>query len=277
MNARPATARPRTASTLICACLVATLGFILACATPTPAPTPLPTSRWGGSYNFSFQPPQSAPPASVKINIVVVQPERERDSVLVDKLYTRVGRGFSRSMGVDMDKILISKGMTSIGPYATLDDVTFPDKKAADLTLAPRVFLNTDTRFTQSYNKSYDGIGYIEKPFVMRISGWVSYEMREPLSGQKMWVKRLDLDEREVRGVETHEAIAVRRDQYGNVLQWSEGQVKFSGREDALADALAAYYPEIMRRAWTYLDPSEMLDLKEKTKEIRDRIQAPLR
>lgn len=266
----------RAESALIGLCFAATIGFILACAS-APPPRFMPVSRWSGGYTYSFQPPQSSSPASVKINVVVVQPERERESALVEKLYTRVGRGFSRSMGVDLDKIIVAKGMTAIGPYATLDDVTYPDKKSADLTLAPRVFLNTETRFDNSHHVNYSGIGYVEKSFTMRIAGWVSYEMREPLSGQKMWVKRLDLDERTVRGVEIYEAVPVRRDQYGNVLQWSEGEVKFSGREDALGDALNAYYPEIMQRAWTYLDPNEMIELREKTREIRERIQAPLR
>jgi hypothetical protein len=276
MKNRPEARRTPAASALIALSLLATLGFILACAT-APPPKSMPTSRWAGGYNFSFQPPRTSSPVSAKVNVVVVQPDRERESVFMERLYTRVGRGFSRSMGVDLDKVLTAKGMTTVGPYATLDDVTFPDKKSADLTLAPRVFVNAETRFTGSYNTTYNGVGYIEKPFVMRIAGWVSYEMREPLSAQKMWVKRLDLEEREIRGVEIYEAIAVRKDQYGNVLQWSEGQVKFSGREDALADALAAYYPGIMQRAWTYLDVAEMHDLKEKTREIRDRIQAPLR
>ena len=267
---------PRAESALLGLCFVATIGFILACASQPPARS-MPTSRWAGSYSYSYPLPRVTERPSVKINVVVVQPERDRESALMEKLYARVGRGFSRSMGVDLDKIIVAKGMTTIGPYATLDDVTFPDKKAADLTLAPRVFLNTETKFDKSYHTSYDGIGYVEKRFTMRIAGWVSYEMREPLSGQKMWVKRLDLDERVVRGVEIYEAVPVRRDQYGNVLQWSEGEVKFSGREDALGDALAGYYPEIMGRAWTYLDPSEMVELKEKTREIRDRIQAPLR
>ena len=267
---------PRPQAVLIGICTAATMGFIIACASK-PAMTPLPESRWAAGYNYNFQPPSSRKPASVQLNIVVVQPERERDSVLVERLYQRVSRGFSRSMGVDLDKILVAKGMTALGPYAALDDVTFPDKRAADLTLAPRVFLNTEAKFTKSYNTSYSGIGYIEKPFTMRISGWVSYEMREPLSGQKMWIKRLDLDEREVRGVEIYEAIAARKDQYGNVVDWREGEIKISGREDALADALAAYYPEIMGRAWTYLDTDELLDLKVKTKDIRERIQAPLR
>ncbi len=105
----------------------------------------------------------------------------------------------------------------------------------------------------------------------MKLGGWVAYEMREPLSGQKMWVKKLELEDREVKGVEIYEAIAVRKDQYGAVLEWGDGKLVYSGRAEAVADALKAYYPHIMDKAWTYLNTDEILDMKEKTKEIRER------
>ncbi|MEK6525498.1 MAG: hypothetical protein AABZ22_01355, partial [Nitrospirota bacterium] len=63
----------------------------------------------------------------------------------------------------------------------------------------------------------------------------------------------------------------IRQDQYGQVLEWGEGKLVFSGRAEALADALKEYYPLIMEKAWTYLNTEEILDLKEKTKEIRER------
>jgi hypothetical protein len=105
----------------------------------------------------------------------------------------------------------------------------------------------------------------------MKIGGWVAYEMREPLSWQKMWVKKLELEEQNVSVVEIYELVAVRQDQYGQVLQWGEGKLEFSGRAEALVDALKAYYPVIMEKAWTYLNTDEILDLKDKTKEIRER------
>lgn len=212
------------------------------------------------------------PAASVRANIIVVNPfYREPESAFVEAVYAKVGRGFSRSMGVDLDKIIVAKGMTSIGPYATLDDVTYPDKKNADITLAPRLFLTTSAKFGGLVNREYLGVGHMERPFVMKISGWLAYEMREPLSGQKLAVKRLDLDDREVRGVEIYEAVARRKDQYGGVLEWAPGELRYSGREEALADALRDYYPQIMEKAWTYVNTDEILDLKEKAKEIRDR------
>ena len=260
------------ASAVMLAGVAATVGFILACANSQPKYTPLPSSHWNENYFYNYDPPQTAKPASVKVNVIVVNPfYREAESAFADTLYAKVGRGFSKSMGVDLDKIIVAKGMTAVGPYAALDDVTYPDKKNAEITLAPRIFLTLDTKFGNSVHANYQGIGYLQKSFTMKIGGWVAYEMREPLSGQKLWVKKLELEEREVRDVEIYEAVAVRRDQYGNVTQWGEGKRVYSGREDALADALKDFYPTIMEKAWTYINTDEILELTEKTKEIRER------
>jgi hypothetical protein len=261
----------RTASAVMLAGLMASIGFILACATQQQY-TPLPSSHWNDNYFYNFEPPSKQPPASVKVNVIVVNPfYKEAESAFMDATYAKVGRGFSKSMGVDLDKIIVAKGMTAIGPYATLDDVTYPDKKGAEITFAPRLFLTTETKFGNLSHVEYKGVGHMSKPFTMKIGGWVAYEMREPLSGQKLWVKKLELEDKEVRDVEIYEAVAMRRDQYGNVLQWGEGKLVYSGREEALADALKASYPTIMQKAWTYLNTDEVIDLVSKTKEIRER------
>ena len=200
--------------------LIATMGFISACAEDQYQITPLPTSHWNNNYFYNYEPPKTMPPASVHANVIVVNPfYKEAESAFVDTTYAQVGKGFSKSMGVDLDKIIVAKGMTAVGPYPTLDDVTYPDKKGANITLAPRVFLTTDTKLGESYHREYSGVGHLEKAFKLKIGGWVAYEMREPLSGQKMWVKKLELEEKEVNGIEIYEVTTIRQDQYGQVLQ----------------------------------------------------------
>lgn len=250
--------------TMILIGLIAVTGFLHACATPIP---PLPISRWGGNYYYNYEPPTTLPPASVRATIIVVNPfYKDAESILIDPVYSKVGKGLSKSMGVDLDKIIIAKGMTTIGPYLTLDDVTYPDKKNSDLTLAPRVFLNAQTK----YDKWRVDVraGRIERNFSMKIGGWVSYVMQEPLSGEKIWVKKLELEERDVSGLEVYQAVPVHKGNY--VIDHKAGEMLYDGRADAIADALKTFYPTIMGKAWTYIDTAEILNLKEKTKEIRE-------
>ncbi len=276
--------------------LAATVGFILACAEPPqraisyPA---FPVSHWGDNYFYNYEPPKKVSPASVKATIIVVNPfYKDAENSLIDPIYAQVGKGFSKSMGVDLDKVIIAKGMTSVGPYPTLDDVTYPDKKNADLTLAPRVFLTTDTKYGEWRNATYSDLTppyhgpqasnelvVKERDFEMKIGGWVAYEMREPLSGEKMWVKKLELEENSVRGIEIYQAVPVYETRYGGqynnepyqaLVRYDMGKILYNGRGDAIADALKKYYPSIMGKAWTYLDTQEILDLKAKTREIRE-------
>lgn len=254
---------------------------------PPPPPPQLPVSHWGDNYFYNYEPQTKQPPASIKATVIVVNPfYKDAESSLIDPIYVQVGKGFSKSMGVDLDKIIIAKGMTSVGPYLTLDDVTYPDKKNADITLAPRVFITTDTKYEDWAYVYYSGKNFGDKItvkqriFEMKIGGWVAYEMREPLSGEKMWVKKLEMEERRaVKGLEIYEAIPVYETRYGGqynnipyeaLVRYNDGKMLYNGRAEALADALKDYYPLIMEKAWTYLDTDEILNLKGKTKEIRE-------
>src|SRR5262249_37373781 len=93
--------RSALASGLMLASLAARVGFILACASQ-PKYTPLPVSHWNENFSYNYDPPQKAPAASVRVNVIVVNPfYREAESAFADALYAKVGRGFSKSMGVD--------------------------------------------------------------------------------------------------------------------------------------------------------------------------------
>lgn len=237
------------------------------CAARIPPP---PSSQWGGNYSYSFTPPQIASPASVPLAIVVVNPSyKEEESALIEKAYVKVAKGFSKSMGVDMDKVLIAKGMTSIGPFSSIDEVTYVAKKDAALILVPRVFITTQITYGKWQYQNVDMRSRrMDRDFEMRISGWISFVMQEPLSAQKMWVKKLELDDIIIKDVESYQSLPIYQGNY--IVGWKQGEVYYDGSVEAMANALKQYYPIIMQKFWTYLDKDEMLMLKERTKEIRD-------
>src|SRR5208283_2239113 len=113
----------------------------------------------------------------------------------------------------------------------------------------------------------------IERGFVMHLSGWVSFVMQEPLSGEKMWIKKLDFDPIEVRGVEIYGAIPIYQGGGCGGQQItgynSNGNLLFDGKVDAMASALKQYYPIVISQFQKYLDPDEMVALKTKVEEIR--------
>jgi hypothetical protein len=113
-------------------------------------------------------------------------------------------------------------------------------------------------------------------------TGWISFVMQEPLSGEKMWIKKLELDPVEVRGVEVFDAVPLYHTVPGRpgLLFGTPDEVVFDGfklddellydgKVDAMADTLKTMYPLILDKFSTFLDSNEMLALKEKGKEIR--------
>ena len=257
--------------------LMVACGIMSACARRQCTAKPLLTSPWGDNYAYSYTLPEQKTPVSVQATIAVVSPYyKEAETALIDPAYSKVAKGFSKSMAVDLDRILVAKSMTVKGPFATIEDMTYPDKKGADLTLTPRVFITT-------YIK--DGPWQIdrcskrmERDFEMRIGGWIAFEMREPLSNEKIWIKKMELEDIVVRDVEVYEAAPQRYEASGGpgplrrerVSAWKTGEPLYSGKVNAIADALKKVYPTVMEKFWTYINTEEILNLKTKTKEIRD-------
>jgi hypothetical protein len=245
---------------------------------PKYTPPPLPHSTWGERYAFSYEPQGVVKPAaSVPATIAVVNPSyKVEDSILNTELYRKVGKGLSVSMGTDLDKILITKGVTTTGPFPSLDEITYSEKKAAALTLAPQVFITMEMKnvgVARQVGNPYAGYSArSDQDFVMSITGWITFIMQEPLSGEKMWIKKLELEPITMRGVYSTESIP----QYsqdgcgGQIISgYTPGKMLYDGRPDALADALRQIYPTVMSQFEKYIDTDELIQLKEKGKEIR--------
>ena len=97
-----------------------------------------------------------------------------------------------------------------------------------------------------------------------------------------MWIKKLELEPVEVRGIEISDAVPIYHTVAGKPgllfgtpsYQAFDGykiedELLYDGKVDAMADTLKTMYPLILDRFSTFLDSDEMLALKEKGKEIR--------
>ncbi|MFH1725597.1 MAG: hypothetical protein ABII00_13390 [Elusimicrobiota bacterium] len=353
------------------------------------------SSPWGGKYAMTYNPPEMPTAERVPVTVAVVNPaykgQELSESSLADPLYSKVGKGFSASMGNDLDKILIAKGVTTTGPFASRDEITYNEKKGASVILAPHVLLTSQIKyhgdfrmivngppgntirkakiekqvykFSKAYTKrgpnsekvkklarkwavkvtsgmpssvtdewakkfasgemivSYDqtapshsagahkaagsrlfgtrskktrqgrliatagsaedasfGLARFERNFTMTTSGWMYFIMQEPLSGEKLWVKKLELDPVEVKGTEAYSPahnIRIVNDPCAGQLEIPVGlkpgeNLVFDGRSDAMATTIQNMYPVIMEKFETYLDPAEIESLKQKAKEIRE-------
>ena len=263
-----------TAHIIVVSCILAILGFVIvACMTYQPMPSSPATYKFSG-YTI----PETKSPASVRFTVAIVEPAYKEP---VSQTYSRVVKSFSSSIGTGLDQILVAKGMTTKGPYASLDELPYPDKKNSNLTLTETVFIQTveqasgkgTPRFGQpnTYYTNSQGRNVLCEVTSGKLTAevWLTFELREPLSAEKMWIKRLDLGT-----MERSYQVGVEKYQYQDpsnpwVQQWRLGEEQFNTKPDALAGILNEVYPKIMNSAWIYLNTEELLKLNEKVTEIR--------
>ena len=249
--------------------------FVVSCQTPGSYQR-MPSSL--AMYKFSgFTIPETKPPVLVQFTVAVIQPALKDP---IPPFYSRVVKSFSSSIGSGLDQIIVAKGMTTKGPYTSLDELPYPDKKNSNLTLTETVFIQT----VEQNEKGIQDIYYTDnqgqkvlcavKSGKLSVDVWLAFEMREPLSNEKMWIKRLDLGTLEKNyqvGVQKYWDQPQSSDPWApNPGQWRYGDEMFNTKTDALAGVLNEVYPKIMNSAWIYLNTEELVKLGEKVKEIRD-------
>jgi hypothetical protein len=247
--------------------LVLLAGFMMACASsPSMRETDtMPISPWGDNYMYSYEPPETKSATSVKVTIAIVNPYYAENTLNPD--YSKVANGLAKSLATDLDKIIVAKGMTVTGPYESLDMMTYPDKKNADLSLTPEFLINAQHRDLGGWTSRG---AKLEKNIEVRLDGWVILVLREPLSSEKIWIKKIPVAELSERGTIIAEAVPVYARQ-GDIFPfgYNPGTVIYDGGKDAIANMIKQLYPSIMDTAWRYLNTQEILILKAKAKEIR--------
>lgn len=274
--------------------------MLTGCAEPgnyqPPPALPIP------EYNDLFTFPKSSLPegkkaGSVNLTAVIIIPEykdtnnqeyaggaRVTAAGTMTKDMVKVFRSFAGSIGEDVEARLVAKGMTTKGPFS-LSEVTYPDKKGADLTVMINVIF--DIQYTnQKPLRSAQFVGGRQGMIStgnMSVGVKVFYYMLEPLSEEKMWIKKLDLG---VQDFNYEYARAQERYVSGtrfvsdgcgggyNVTDYAWRDMDtylYDGRAKIFSDILKEAYPQVMKTANVYFDVNEMLNLKLKSQEIRER------
>jgi len=244
---------------------------IMACLPPPPPHVAVAPPAGRTAYQYSWAQPGSAASAPAGLTVTVVNPQWAQDSIVLQQSYKNFAAGFSNSLAADLDKQLVAKGVKVSGPYATYDDITYPDKRAAEYALTPVVFLTASIKWGTPVPVGSGGaVDYIERKFSLTAQGFVEFVLVEPLSRQKLWVKKLELEPQSIEGVEAYAANVVSDPTTGQPIRTDVGPMLYDGKQDAMADAMTRWYPIIAEKAWTYLNTDEMTSLKPQVVEIRE-------
>ena len=150
-------------------------------------------------------------------------------------------------------------GFAVSGPFDSMDAMTFPEKKQADLVL--QIVLAYDGNFPQIQRESFTEPMFGTTSYTYwangtaSLSGAISFTLWEPLSQQRMWTKEVPVP---VGGVDC----TVEKTKNADLVNvtW----------HNAGAKLLEALFIETMRQSERYFHPDEVRLVKEQSLEIRE-------
>lgn len=175
--------------------------------------THIPVNREVGALDFNYEPTSTNKPVGKPVAIVSPQfvaaenntPTRTGNPLLSQVLAMQGSSQFqpqtvyqssykpriSDSMMASIQEILSKKGFTTKGPYATFDDIPFGDKKTIYLVAVPSLKIYFDQKPEQLTCR---GMVCTDRG-VFNVSGELVYKMIEPLTGQALMTKRINLSD----------------------------------------------------------------------------------
>jgi hypothetical protein len=220
------------------------------------ASAPPPVPEYAPRFSYSY--PAGEPKAS-DVTIAIVLPTSADGFATAGQmgtLYVQHAMAFNTAMAAQFQELLAKKGFQQTGPFDDLNSMTFPDKKRADLALTAQVGITVaipseKMRHQDNLFGTRPGVIY-STTGPCTVTGFVSYVLLEPMSGEKLWVKKLDVPTTEV-------------DCSGERGGPGLGTIIANGA----AHALEKTYGAVMQRAWDYISPEEIILLKKQSQELR--------
>ncbi|KAA3660638.1 MAG: hypothetical protein DWQ10_06235 [Calditrichaeota bacterium] len=228
--------------------------FIVSCATTSPK-----AEKAAYVPKFDYTPPEEAMKDTTGISFGLVSAHYSEDQPWVSVWpFTQ----FSNNMELDFQELLIARGFTVKGPFHAVEEMTYPDKKGCDLVLSPNIEVTLDLQDTK-----YEEVINLLGPNSYRlqgtafIGGRVTLPMIESLTGERMWLKSIDLPQTSVKwvGEKKYKTIP------------GSADLSDPGLTTALGPQMETFYNEVLETAWKYLHPEEMAIINKQSKELRAR------
>lgn len=169
---------------------------------------------------------------------------------------------FAKSLGTDLEKLLTDRGFTFSGPFASLDEMTFPQKKQTDLVLTPEIAIELSQPPITNQPKMEVGFGgtravnLFQATGACTATGFVAFKVVEPLSNQKLWLKKVEVPQ------VAENCSAIQNPDMNQV------QILVS---NGMARVLEKIYGEVMRKADNYFSREEMELVKKQSLELREK------
>ena len=222
--------------------------------------------------DFSYTPP-STTSSKVDMTIALIRPDPKgfiftgailshaEDMALVESYLSEM----LNKTKTDMEAILVAKGFNTLGPFDTIDEMTYSQKERASLIYAPRFEVKMDFA---GGDVTQGTMGTVSQQGTLVVRGNVSLAMLEPMTREKVWLKRIELD---AFSAPYTVSVKTRKPQSGDLLVALLGgaqQPKNTQVEAAVA-AMNNFYAKAMSKMWDHLDQREILQLRGETQKLK--------
>lgn len=269
-------ATPLVHRTSLSITLVLTAICLSACAAPPRKPDVPPYSA-----NFTYHTPANG--RKLDVTIGIISPQWTASGTLFRENHKGddVLKNMLSSMSATFNEILLAKGFNTKGPFLALNDMTFPEKKGSDLLLYPEFDFQIEMTIENARNLAQPAarrsggsgivalasmIGSGGDPLerqtcdaVITVNGNIVFVAQEPLSGERMWIKRLDVSKGSERFADQHGALC------SDVHRLNQEM------KNAWARAHEIVYQNSMKALDNYVNGEEFQLLKRQSLDLRAR------
>jgi neuraminyllactose-binding hemagglutinin len=175
---------------------------------------------------------------------------------------TQYSKQTQKTVTTDLQRILIARGAT-IKAFKNEDELVYGDKKDLDLIAAPEIDLGIQTL---GKKVSSNLVGVVTEEGSYQATGSVSLSFKEPLTGQKVLVKRINLED--LSAPQPYKLIE-KRNRSITSMALSSGTQEEDSRARAVAEVLSDFYPKAMDKLWNHLSPDELQQAKKQAAELK--------
>jgi len=219
--------------------------------------------------NYDFTPPFTDSAKSSKIAFALINP-----SFAPTFMWYNIDpfKKFCTSMGADFEELVIARGYSIRGPFASQGDMVYSDKSETDLALEPIIDISLDysnlkCNTVKHYHFGLYGTSYYTYTYTysgnLIIGGSINLTASETQTMEKLWKKNITLTSQTITIASTKEyndcsVSTLVADVFGD-----------PGVNNPIVTVLESYYQTIMNTAWKHLDPLEMATLKPQVDKIR--------
>lgn len=237
------------AKRLLSICLLAIPALLLAACGPkkTAAPKVVP--------NFTFTPPSHARVMNMTAAVVSIQGRMPQGGLYQE---------FKSAARRDLEAILNAKGLKIAAQVDSLDELTYRQKKAVDFIFIPKLDAYIKPVVTDTSSNFLTGD--VTQKGMLVFSGALKLDVVEPLSGEKVWTKRIKLDEAKSEFTKSYHKAGGGVPVFDLVGAFRSHE---DTRNEALVQGLNKTYKNMMKKAWSYIDPEELAMVLKDAKELK--------